>query len=197
LKSAVVSIAKFSARWYGYGVLLGSFTPMFDYWATRPLSMGQSFECAGLQVPESWQALLGNVIPSGDESYDVSSVTSRANGGYRCVVTRNGKLQFAFFASETPVQASRQWLQQLLGTDVIAAEVLAGRPVAATADIGPIVCACNGIGRLQISAAVSHMAGATLNAICDATRAGTGCGSCRPEIQKIINEMPRFLEAAE
>jgi assimilatory nitrate reductase catalytic subunit len=197
LKSATVSITKFSARWYGFGVMLGSFTPIFDYWAVRPLALGQSFECAGLYAPENWLTLLGKFIAFDDPNLDVSSVASQATGAFRCVVTHKGMMQFAFFASQTPVQASRQWLQQLLGSEVAPFEVLAGRPLASTADIGPIICACNGVGRLQISEAVSKMPGASLGAICDATRAGTGCGSCRPEVQRIISAIPRLLAAAE
>jgi assimilatory nitrate reductase catalytic subunit len=112
-------------------------------------------------------------------------------------VTRAGFLQFAFFASANPVQASRNWLQQLLGTKIVAAQVLAGRPLSAAVDIGPIVCACNGIGRKQIDAAISAVPLASLHMICETTRAGTGCGSCRPEIQKIMSAIPRFALAAE
>ncbi|MBI2954680.1 MAG: NAD(P)/FAD-dependent oxidoreductase [Chloroflexi bacterium] len=47
------------------------------------------------------------------------------------------------------------------------------------------VCNCNGISKGDIVAAVK--AGyRSLKAVCDATRAGTGCGSCKPQVQAIV-----------
>jgi assimilatory nitrate reductase catalytic subunit len=197
LKSGRVTIKQYPVRWFGFGVMQSKRQPEFDYWAFRPLANGQSFECAGLEQPDDWQSLLGHLIDLSDPVLDVSTVTSPSTGTFRCVVTRNKRLEFAFFASTKPVEASRYWLQQLLGTEVEPARILAGRPTAAVADIGPIVCACNGIGRNPISAAVFAMPGATLQSICEATNAGTGCGSCRPEIQRIINGTPIYAQAAE
>jgi len=52
---------------------------------------------------------------------------------------------------------------------------------------GRLVCSCNnvGVGNLQqkISEGCSDMA-----ALCDATGAGSGCGSCRPEVKRILEE---------
>jgi assimilatory nitrate reductase catalytic subunit len=196
LKSAAVTLKRFPARWYGFGVMINRATPAFDYWAARPLTVGQAFECAGLQHPADWNEIVRDLFDAGHPDVSLSFVTS-STGGFRCVATRGGTLQFAFLVSDRPVQASRHWLQQLLGTEVDAAEILAGRPLAAAADVGPIVCACNGIGRKQIDAAIALSPAASLNMICDSTRAGMGCGSCRPEIQKMMTALPRFAEAAE
>jgi assimilatory nitrate reductase catalytic subunit len=197
LKSGQVTIKQFPARWFGFGVMQSKCQPAFDYWALRPLANGQSFECAGLEQPHDWYSLLGQLIDLGDPGLDVSTLTSLSTGTFRCAVTRNKRLELAFFASTKPVETSRHWLQQLLGTEVELARILAGRPTAAVADIGPIVCACNGIGRNQISSAVLAMPGASLHSICEATKAGMGCGSCRPEIQRIINGTPIYAQAAE
>ncbi len=197
LKSASVSIKRFPARWYGYGVTVNSIKPVFDYWAIRPLANGQSFECAGLEQPEDWRSLLSELFDLNDPASDVTYVSSKPNAAFRCVATRTGRLHFAFFVSQTPVQASRHWLQQLLGSEVEAATILAGRPAASTSDIGPIVCSCNSVGRSQIRAAIVALPGASLNLICGETKAGTGCGSCRPEIQRIINETANYAQAAE
>lgn len=50
---------------------------------------------------------------------------------------------------------------------------------------GELVCSCNTVGRLNIEDAVA--AGAVdLAALMNQTRAGTGCGSCRPEVARIL-----------
>ena len=176
---------------------MGEARPIFDYWSSRPLSQGQSFECAGLEKPVLWLDVLRHLTDLNATEHDVASVQSSTPEIFRCIVTRQGKLQFAFFASERPVQASRYWLQQQLGKAVNPTTLLAGRPAMASADSGPILCTCNSIGRNTLQTAIAAMPGASLQAICHKTKAGEGCGSCRPEIQRMINETPGFAQAAE
>jgi NAD(P)H-dependent nitrite reductase large subunit len=55
------------------------------------------------------------------------------------------------------------------------------------------VCDCNGVTRARIVEAV--LAGArSLQSVCDVTRAGTGCGSCRPEVQALIDATSNRLD---
>jgi NAD(P)H-dependent nitrite reductase large subunit len=56
------------------------------------------------------------------------------------------------------------------------------------------VCDCNGVTKRRIVEAV--LAGArSLAAVCDATKAGTGCGTCRPEVQALVDAACRSLDA--
>jgi NAD(P)H-nitrite reductase large subunit len=57
------------------------------------------------------------------------------------------------------------------------------------------VCDCNGVTRARIVEAV--LAGArSLQSVCDVTRAGTGCGSCRPEVQAVIDATSKRLDTS-
>ena len=47
------------------------------------------------------------------------------------------------------------------------------------------ICNCNGVSKGKIVAAVKS-GSRSLKAVCDATRAGTGCGSCGPQVQEIL-----------
>jgi ferredoxin-nitrate reductase len=53
--------------------------------------------------------------------------------------------------------------------------------------LGKLVCSCNNVGadnlRLAIAAGCDN-----LKELCATTGAGTGCGSCRPEVQRILEE---------
>ncbi|MDR3712530.1 MAG: molybdopterin-dependent oxidoreductase [Puia sp.] len=53
--------------------------------------------------------------------------------------------------------------------------------------MGTLVCSCNNVGngniKHRIAAGCRDLAG-----LCAATGAGTGCGSCRPEVKKILEE---------
>jgi assimilatory nitrate reductase catalytic subunit len=52
-------------------------------------------------------------------------------------------------------------------------------------DAGPTVCACFGVGANVIRDAVTAGCG-SVQAVGQCTRAGTNCGSCRPEIARFI-----------
>ena len=61
--------------------------------------------------------------------------------------------------------------------------LLSGR--AATASAGPVVCACHGVGLDVITACIAKGAG-SVEAVGTACKAGTNCGSCIPEIRKLL-----------
>jgi assimilatory nitrate reductase catalytic subunit len=63
--------------------------------------------------------------------------------------------------------------------------LLASRPSAP--DAGPSVCACFGVGRHSIESAIAEGAG-DLQSIGSRLKAGTNCGSCLPELRRIIAE---------
>lgn len=48
------------------------------------------------------------------------------------------------------------------------------------------ICDCNAVSKAVIVEAVLRGA-RSLRSVCEATRAGTGCGSCRPEVQEIVD----------
>jgi len=63
--------------------------------------------------------------------------------------------------------------------------LLSGRSDDGAAEIGPLICACFGVGRAAIRNAIA--AGATSVAdVGRALQAGTNCGSCVPELRGMI-----------
>jgi len=55
------------------------------------------------------------------------------------------------------------------------------------------ICDCNAVSKGRIVQAVLEGA-RSLSAVCDRTRAGTGCGSCRPEVQSLIEYVCARIE---
>ena len=51
--------------------------------------------------------------------------------------------------------------------------------------LGKLVCSCNGVGADNLRQAIATGCG-SLKELCTNTGAGTGCGSCRPEVQRIL-----------
>lgn len=66
-----------------------------------------------------------------------------------------------------------------------------GGPVSKENTKGKIVCACQNVGALEIKRAIQAGA-ATLQGVQSATLAGTGCGSCIPEIKKMLGQESGF-----
>jgi nitrite reductase (NADH) large subunit len=58
------------------------------------------------------------------------------------------------------------------------------------------ICDCNAVSKSQIVEAM--LSGAvSLRAVSDKTRAGTGCGSCRPEVQRIIEFVAKGIDGTQ
>jgi NAD(P)H-nitrite reductase large subunit len=75
----------------------------------------------------------------------------------------------------------------------VASVVSGAAPAAASTPEDARICDCNDVSKAQIIDAV--LSGArSVQAICDATRASTGCGSCRPEVEAIVALACRGLE---
>jgi assimilatory nitrate reductase catalytic subunit len=65
------------------------------------------------------------------------------------------------------------------------AGLLTGEPADPAADTGATVCACFGVGRNAIDAAIAQGCGDPA-AIGRRLKAGTNCGSCVPELNRLI-----------
>jgi ferredoxin-nitrate reductase len=53
--------------------------------------------------------------------------------------------------------------------------------------LGKLVCSCNNVGSINITNKVAAGC-ADFKELCSSTGAGTGCGSCRPEVKRIMEE---------
>ena len=55
---------------------------------------------------------------------------------------------------------------------------------------GKVICSCNQVGDITIARVIAEQSAAgtcDLGKVCATTRAGTSCGSCRPEVKKLID----------
>jgi assimilatory nitrate reductase catalytic subunit len=112
-----------------------------------------------------------------------------ATGARREAWVRDGRLAAVLFMTTTGRLPPRDWLADLFAEPALAPEarsaLLFGRPPGAPVDRGPLVCACLKVGAKIVQAAIAAGA-ATPDDVGAATGAGTNCGSCRPEIARMI-----------
>ncbi|MEM6828850.1 MAG: (2Fe-2S)-binding protein, partial [Pseudomonadota bacterium] len=190
-KDTIAAIEAIHPVWRGFLVSLQErdLSPC-DYWVRSRLEKGWLYEIAGLS-----DIGIHQLLPEGKRS----EVLYPSKGMERYAVQdKSGALIAALFLTRKGELPPRNWLAEQLGeqTDDPMA-LLAGRPRVVPLDRGPVVCVCHNVGAHEISATIE--AGAcSVEAIGSACRAGTNCGSCRPELSRILEEWEAEIkEAAE
>jgi assimilatory nitrate reductase catalytic subunit len=158
---------------------------------TRPV-LAPSLLWMSARVPGGWLIELAGtgavdvaaLLPQGDriEAFDAALGTRRI-----AVRGTDGCVEAALFITRSGKLPDRDWIAAQLGQGEAAApELLAGRPMIAQPDRGPIVCVCFDVGETTIRNAIAHEKLTSVEAVGCALSAGTNCGSCRPEILKLL-----------
>jgi assimilatory nitrate reductase catalytic subunit len=183
-KNSAVQIEPFAPDWRAFLVSVERpELPGDIYWTLAKQPGGWLAELAGIGAID-----IDAFVPAGDrlEAFD----TAR---GMRRIVVRagNGTLSAALFLTRSGVLPPRDWIiAQLSNTDDIdGPALLAGRPAQATPDRGPIVCVCFDVGMKTILNTIAEQQLMSVECVGKAMNAGTNCGSCRPAIAQLLNQM--------
>ncbi|WP_417681187.1 molybdopterin-dependent oxidoreductase [Roseibium sp.] len=192
-KFTPAAVSKVECAWYGFAIFKDKpGTIGTDYWALAQADGGWRLELAGLQRGD-FEDLCRSLCPGArDNETDLLSYVDERGGSARYAIWQNDQLIAAFFFALSPVEVSRQWACNHLGSKPANAadryRILAGRPSADRPDCGAIVCSCFQVGVNQIIEAAKN--GATgVAAIGETLQAGTNCGSCRSEINSLLNDL--------
>jgi assimilatory nitrate reductase catalytic subunit len=137
-----------------------------------------------------WSDLAKALLP---ERGALAEMLDEGQGRYRAAVIEDGRLQACLFLAKSPqALPGWEWLKQQLAapalTESARRALLSGRAPDAGADQGPVVCACFGVGRNQISSAVACGRAKSAEEIGTLLKAGTNCGSCLPEVRRLVAE---------
>lgn len=199
LKHTPVRVRPYEADWHGFLLARRNFGVELADWSALVL-VGEGIwrhEFAGSGSPEAAYDRLWATV-GGAEPW--LALRDPACGLFRGALLRDGGLQAALFVAPDPtLLPPRDWLVSLFGErdlpPSVRRAILAGR-LAGGPPAEPPLCVCHGIGETAIRESV-HAGCRTVEAIGRATRAGTGCGSCRPEISTLLAGIPaQVLETA-
>jgi nitrite reductase (NADH) large subunit len=135
-------------------------------------------------------AVMGEKEPTTTD--EVVHYSEPSRGVYKKMVVRDGKLAGAILLGDPDAAPMlQQAFDRSLPLPDNRAELLfpsmrSDAPISAAAlPDDAQICNCNGVAKGTLTAAVA--AGCrSLRALCDFTRAGTGCGSCKPQIQQVL-----------
>ena len=191
-KAGVVDLRRFDAGWYGFAIAQKPMHLTADYWALARTSHGFRAELAGRLQPDDWEAEARRLFDA--PTAVLTTIIDARRGSARIAAHADGVLLGALFVSPTPVAIMRDYLVTLPGTR--AAGALTGRPAADAPNPGPTLCSCFGVGINTILEAIETRGLMSVESIGEALGAGTNCGSCRPEIAELLNNL-LTREAAE
>jgi assimilatory nitrate reductase catalytic subunit len=160
--------------------------PQGTWWARRAVAGGFGYFLASNDAPNIWQATAQRIFAG---SAELLEYVEEARGMYRIAALSDGRLDGALFIG--PAQAAPSWdaVRMLFEGEKVEEHqrrlLLSGKSGDGLAAVGPVVCACFGIGLAAIRGAITSGA-ANVDEIGKALRAGTNCGSCLPELKRII-----------
>ena len=120
---------------------------------------------------------------------DVLRYEDAGSGAVREAYFTGERLDRVLFLTTAGALPPRDWLAELFAADAVSAAdrtaLLIGRPPGRPLETGPMVCACRGVRAQRIEAAIASGSD-SIASVGEATGAGTSCGSCRPEISRLL-----------
>ncbi|MEO0442873.1 MAG: molybdopterin-dependent oxidoreductase, partial [Pseudomonadota bacterium] len=164
----------------------------FDYWVKRKIEGGFCYYLANHQdKPLLVQHLKS--LPAFTKKGECIAFENKNNGSYRAANMLNGELLGAYIVARasnaSPLDASQYaWLDTLLARELstdIQRSILSGQAADSLVS-GKQICACKQVGEYTIRDAIQQQACNSVAAVSACTQAGTGCGSCVPEIKQLI-----------
>jgi assimilatory nitrate reductase catalytic subunit len=190
LKYTIVQVRPYAAAWYGFAVLAQKPVKLpAEYWSLAPAKAGWRVELGDSAMPDDWDAYARALF--GADDTELLAYHDAAGNRHRFAAFHNGRLIGALFVAPEPVAVSRVWAADRLGDETLEPaqrlRLLAGRAGADQPDRGAIVCSCFEIGVNQIVASITTGGCSSVEAVGEALKAGTNCGSCRSEIRRLID----------
>ncbi|MBP0447640.1 molybdopterin-dependent oxidoreductase [Roseomonas sp. SSH11] len=186
LKSARVKLSAYDAAWHGFLIARRRLEPDVADWVAVSLAGDGVYrhELAGAEIPQEAFARL--IVLLGHEEGEWARLEDPKAGLHRAVLLRDGRVDAALFIGPDHDLPSRDWLSATLGAGNVAPTValLAGSPASGPAP-SPTLCVCHGVAEGAVRHAIAGGA-CSVAMVGEATQAGTGCGSCRPEITALL-----------
>ncbi|MBS0525125.1 MAG: molybdopterin-dependent oxidoreductase [Proteobacteria bacterium] len=189
LKHTPVEIRALAVTWHG--TILARrplMLPPMTYWARLTSPGHTAYLIAGGQpLAEVRKALAAAIRASNPGPWLEGGLEGRPDAvqGLGAVVS-DGRLEAVMVTGESRDESARDRLAPFMAIERLSVDqrnaLLKGGDAS---DRGGEICACFGVSCHAIERAIADGA-ASLDAIGEATRAGTSCGSCRPEIRALL-----------
>ena len=194
-KATPAGIAPAAMRSRGFALVREAIAlPRETWWARVTVAGGYGYLLADNEPAAHWRELAKGLF----SAHECAEYLDDLHGIYRVAGFSDGRLDGALFIGAA--EATPHWdaVRILFESEAVSEAdrriLLSGRSADGLAASGPVVCACFGVGLNVIRDAVASGLAANIEQIGQALRAGTNCGSCLPELKRIVAR--ERLEAA-
>jgi assimilatory nitrate reductase catalytic subunit len=184
-KATPVSIVPYEYVFRGFALSRTSLElPDHVWWARVAVTGGYGYLLADNADLARWPSWVRSVAGE-----DLAEYRDTSGGVYRAASFAGERIETCLFVG--PARDAGDWgvVRNLFAAEALADDqrrmLLSGKSMDGLASAGPIVCACFGVGRTTICDAIAAGAG-TAAAIGAQLKAGTNCGSCIPELKRLI-----------
>lgn len=126
-------------------------------------------------------------IPSDEEGYEEVVFMDKHRRYYKkCIVYKDRLVGAILMGDKSEFNEFRNLIHSQTELGDKRAHLLTSGNSTKEPLMGKLVCSCNGVGEGNIEKAV-HSGCADFVQLCSTTGAGTGCGSCKPEVKAILD----------
>jgi assimilatory nitrate reductase catalytic subunit len=188
-KATPVTIAPVDFAYRGFALTCANMTPPDGaWWCRATVNGGRGLLLASNEPPSRWRDFARQMFGG----LDFAEYVDQPRGLYRAAHFTDGRLDACLFIG--PAESAPRWdaMKVLFNADLMEETqrriVLSGKSADGLADPGALVCACFGVGINTIRAAIASGAALSVEQIGEALRAGTNCGSCVPELKRILSD---------
>jgi len=160
----------------------------FAYWVKQKVAGGYLYRIADIISPLALKDKLAALITPGAKNIDYSTAPDSVQPLYRYANIQGQKVVCAYIVARNLQNQDLDWLQGLLTTNAdssIERAIISGIIEGPLAQ-GKIICACKQIGINSINEAIKKNKLNSAAEIGKCTGAGTGCGSCLPDIEDLL-----------
>jgi assimilatory nitrate reductase catalytic subunit len=188
-KHTPARLERIEVKWRGFLLSRRQVTAPDTLWWSRSMGEGvHRLEFAGQHTAVLDSPWIKQVLPE-LQSAEWIEYGDAGTGSYRAALVQDGRLAACMMVVRNGELPPRAWLASLFAQPLLDAAdrrwLLRGQRVDVP-DPGPTVCACFAVGVNAIRDAVR--AGCdSVDAIGRRLKAGSNCGSCRPEITRLIS----------
>jgi assimilatory nitrate reductase catalytic subunit len=187
LKHATVAVRAVPSRWRA--LLLSRLPlelPRSHYWAGMPVAGGWVYWLAGESEFADGRAQLLSLLPDEESLQFIDEAQSEVRKAW----LESNVLSAVLLLGKRELLADPWWLVSRLGQALDKEErrvVLSGKPPGEQVERGAMICSCFQIAEAEIRAAISAGCQSS-GALGEKLRCGTNCGSCIPELNRMLRE---------
>ncbi|MCF6230381.1 MAG: molybdopterin-dependent oxidoreductase [Gammaproteobacteria bacterium] len=190
-KHTPVQLKPYQTAWHGF--ILSRRALKLEgvcYWARATGNNHYRYEVAGEQRSKDLPAWARSYLCTSNN--DVNWVELLDNGAntYRGIRMTGDQVESCIFIAPDKALPPRSWLASLFEKEVLDNDerraLLTGKPPVGQVDTGRVVCACFKVGENSIREAIQKHGLKSVEEIGSYLNAGTNCGSCVPELKKLL-----------